>query len=108
MCPLPMNPIVVIFATNIGADRRHSQDRGTAGFAPRRHMIRGRVAIPGWTPDLRLVTMTDLYAVAADNAATMWLKLGAARGYQPLHGDGFIAVSGADRQGRRIMTLSER
>jgi len=52
--------------------------------------------------------MTDLFSVAADNAATMWLKLGAARGYEPVHGDGFIAVSGADRQGRRIMTLAER
>ena len=39
--------------------------------------------------------MTDLFSVAADNAATMWLKLGAARGYEPVHGDGFIHIAAA-------------
>jgi GNAT superfamily N-acetyltransferase len=50
--------------------------------------------------------MTDLLQVATDNAATMWLRLAAARGYETHLGSGFTAVTGRDRVGRRILTRS--
>ncbi|MEU7867708.1 GNAT family N-acetyltransferase [Dactylosporangium sp. NPDC049140] len=50
----------------------------------------------------------DALTTAAGNAAWLWARVARARGYETRSGDGWVAVLGDERYGRRVLTLGPR